>query len=191
MKKKHLFICIIILCIIAAVATVTTIILVNKNSNDGDEPKIEITWKDNMKDIVSITTETTMKDSGVVVYKYVKKLEYISGNNASIITETSTLNASFELDTTYEKEEKVIKKENTLAINLDKNLYLSFNSNENVIMGTVTNENINTVLNTTGLEIKDVATIIITFNENKIKTIECSYKTLTNKDVTTTVVYGY
>ena len=74
MKKKHLFICIIILCIIAAVATVTTIILVNRNSNEGDEPKIEITWKDNMKDIVSITTETTMKDSGVVVYKYVKKL---------------------------------------------------------------------------------------------------------------------
>lgn len=189
MKKKYLFIGIIVLCVIGI--ALTTILLLTNTCNKDKKPEEVVTWKENMTEIVSIKTETIMKDSGVIVYKYVKNLEYESGENANIVTETSTLNSSFELDTTYSKEQKVIKKENTLAINLDRNLYLTFNSSENVIMGTVNNENINKVLNTSGLEIKDFATIMITFNENKLNTIVCNYKTSTNKDVTMTVVYGY
>lgn len=159
--------------------------------DDNDEPAVVVTWKDNMKDLKSFQSETVMKDNGVVVHKYVKKVEYTTGDNATITTETSKLNSSFELDTTYAKEDKEIKREYALAVRLDEALYETYNESSTMIMGTVSNTYINSVLNTTGLEITGVATIVFNMTDNKLMSIVCTYKTTSNLDVTTTVAYVY
>lgn len=190
MKKKYLYI--IILTVFFLACAITSVFLFTASCKEEEQvPEVVETWKDNLNDIVSIRTEMETKDSGVLVYKYVKNVEYVSGNNANVTTETSTLNVNFELDTTYDKYEKQIKKENSLAINLDQKLYVSYNDSDTLFMGTVNNENINKVLNTEGLSIVDVATIIMYVNNNRLEKVVCTYKTTGQLDVVITTVYGY
>ena len=190
MKKRYLNISILTAFILAC--ALTSLFLLTTSCKEEDQvPEVVVTWKDNLKDIVSIRTEMETKDSGVLVYKYIKNVEYVSGNNANITTETSTLNVNFEFDTTYDKYEKQIKKENSLGINLDRNLYVSYNDSDTLFMGTVNNENINKVLNTEGLSIVDVATIMIQVTNNRLEKVVCTYKTTGQKDVVITTVYGY
>ena len=110
MKKKYLYI--IILTVFFLACAITSVFLFTASCKEEEQvPEVVETWKDNLNDIVSIRTEMETKDSGVLVYKYVKNVEYVSGNNANVTTETSTLNVNFELDTTYDKYEKQIKKD--------------------------------------------------------------------------------
>lgn len=145
----------------------------------------------------SVTTSTkvestlTIKDSDVVVYNQVKELTIISGSKATAVYTTTSLSDSFELVTgkTTEIIEN-LQSTDLFNLNLQEELFKTYTLKDNNFSGEIDNENISKVFNS-NIKIKDLAKLSITFENKKIKKIECAYVTDTNRAVTLSTVYEY
>ena len=138
-----------------------------------------------------VISTLTIKDSDVVVYNQIKEITIIDASKATAVYTTTSLSDSFELVTgkTTEVIEN-LKSTDLFNLNLQEDLFKSYTLKDNNFSGEIDNENISKVFNS-NIKIKDLAKLSITFEGKKIKNLDCTYVTDTNRAVTLSTVYEY
>lgn len=184
-NKKILYSSIIAVVVIALV--ILLVILFGKNKFEKYTQRIN----DNVLTTSIVSTTTVVKDSDVVVYQQERLFTIVDKNNATLVITTDALNDEFELKTS--KESEIIDDLNSndlFTLTLSKELFKSYTLKNNNLEATITSENLSKVLNQE-VKVTGDATLIITFENKKIKKIECSYQTPSLKNVTISTIYEY
>lgn len=176
-----------IIAVVVIVVVILLIILLGGNKLKKYTNKIN----DNVLTTSTVSTITVVKDSDVVVYQQERLFTIVDKNNATLVITTDALNDEFELKTS--KESEIIDDLNSsdlFTLNLSKELFKSYTLKNNNLEATITSENVSKVLNQE-VKVNGNATLVITFENNKIKKIECSYQTPSLKNVTISTIYEY
>jgi len=146
---------------------------------------------ESLKTVQKIKSDLVVTDNDVVVYEYLKELNFTSDSNAQVIETTKTLDQSFNL-----REEIItdtiqnVDKSKLLSINLTKGNFNSYSIDNQNFTGEISKEKISNVFNES-IVIKDVAKMMIYFENNVVVKMECTYLTETNKTVKITTTYEY
>lgn len=137
--------------------------------------------------------DVKMTDQSQVVYEYFTKTS-ISGANATVEMETSKLNASFILEKSKTTEFKEnINRDEIFKIDLNHKLLASYKKTKTEVTCEVTKENMAKVLKNAevNLDMVSNATLILTFEDKKLVTVNCTYQTSSSKQVEIRAKYTY
>lgn len=186
MKKNKIF----ILMILFVATLIPMFTACTKNSKD-ELKNYEKAIKESIKNATSMETTLTTTDQDVVVYKYVKSITFLENNSAYVSTDVSSLDKSFELSTktTSETIDNVNKNE-IQKISLSKKYFNNYMLENQTFVGEISQDNMKNIFNY-DIKIKDVAKLIITFEEEKVIKIECTYETESGKQAVLTTNYEY
>lgn len=184
MKNKKL---IISLAAVALILVVVLVICLSGNKLEKYTKKINNSVLSSSK----VTSTISLTDNDVLVYRCEKLYTIVDEKNATVVITTDALNNEFELK--QSKTSEIIddlKTSDLFNLTLDKELFKSYELKDNNLTAEITSENVSKVLNQ-DVKVKDNATLVITFDANKIKKIECTYQTPSLKDVVISIVYEY
>lgn len=134
-----------------------------------------------------------MTDQSQVVYEYFTKTT-ISNENATVEIETSKLNASFILEKSKTTEFKEnISRNEIFKIDLNHKLLSSYKKTKTEVTCEITKENMAKVLKNAdiNLDMTSNATLVLTFEDKKLMTVNCTYQTSSSKNVEISVKYTY
>ncbi len=180
----------IIVALVLAVVIIPTLTSCKKTGNAALKDYTN-TINKNMQTCTKVKSTLTIKDTDILVYQQIKETTVIDKTKATIVFTTSSLDDSFELTTSKNTEvNENFKSSDLFSLTLQKELFKSYTLKDNNFNGEITKENISKVFNS-DIEIKDMAALSITFENNKIKKIECTYETTTNRQVNLCTIYEY
>ncbi len=149
--------------------------------------------KKSTSSVVSLELDIQMLDQAQLVYGYNNKTT-ISGENATVVTTLSNLNANFELETNQQTEQVAnVNRDDLFKINLDSKHLSSFTKEKDVVTCEVAKENLTKVLTNcdASLDLATNASLVLTFAEKKLTKVTCTYQTTTNKTVVINATYTY
>ncbi len=142
-----------------------------------------------IKSISSLECIASVTDSGVVVYKYSKKI-YVEDTTVSIITTESTLNSSFVLE----------DKTTSSSANLDRTVFKTVNLAGKYVSKTTTDGNTTTCIvsqdhvdDLLGASVNATsdATVTAEIVDNVLQTITVEFSTSNGRVVTINYAYNY
>ncbi len=189
MNKKQLTILLSSIAAVVVIALVIVLIVINANGLKKYNKMID----NSAQTVLEINVDIQLKDQSELVYQHYTTTK-ISETNATIEETISSLGPNFVLDTTSNIQTKEgIKKEDLVGISLDKESLSNVKIKKNLITCEVSKENLSKVLknNDIYLDMNGNAELIITFEDKKLKSIVCTYKTSTAKDVIINATYAY
>lgn len=144
-----------------------------------------------MKSVKTIQIEEVITDNEVIVHKYVENIKF-NDKNAEITSTTSDLSSSFELkDTSETKTVENVDRNSIFKIDLNEDYVSSYTYEDAVLTVNVSKDNVSKVLNNVELSVSNDAILTFTFEDKKIMSITCTFKTTTEKDVVINASYGY
>lgn len=162
-----------------------------KGDNKDEIETYQSTINGNVKTSTKVETVLTIKDSDVVVYNQIKTITIVDETKATVVFTTTSLDDNFELVTSKDTEIiENLKVADLFSLTLQKDLFKSYTLKDNNFNGEIAKENISKVFNS-DIKTKDIAKLSIAFENNKIKKIECTYVTETNRVVTLCTTYEY
>lgn len=174
---------------IVAIITVVILLIVLLGGKDFNQMSTQVF--NSMESVQSVEAVTTVKDSEIIVYQYSKIVELKEENKAVVTINESEYNSNFEFETKSTSEEVSINKDELLMISLGESLFKDIEISKNKMTAVTTKENIKEVFNNNSLEILSDAIFEFVFEDDLIKTITCSYKLLSGKDVCISITYSY
>lgn len=146
---------------------------------------------ESLNDVKKLKTDLVVTDNEEVVYGFTKEVIFSKENNATVITTSKTLDQSFNLreEITTENIEN-IDRNKLLNINLQSKYFDSYSIKNQNFVGQISKDNIKNVFGE-DFKIKDVANLVITFENNVMVKMECTYLTESSKSVKMTSNYEY
>ena len=146
---------------------------------------------ESLKSVTALSSTITVKDQDAVVYEYVKTITINQDDSAYVKIDTKELDKNFNLSTktTSQSIEKV-NREEFLEINLKKEYFNKYSLDNKNFTGEISRDNMKNVFNT-DITIKDIANLVITFENDKIARMDCTCTTETGKTMTLCTVYEY
>ena len=181
MKKKT----IIIISICIAVAIGITILCI---CLFGGKLKKHMKYIDkSMQQVKSIDTILSVTDTEILVYQYIKEVDFMEDNSAVITTNNRTLGSSYELGDSINTENR----NDLFKMCLEKKYFSEYQIEDGVLTFDVSKENISKVFNTENFEIMNDAKFTFTFKNKQLVSINCVFQTLSLKNVNIDITYQY
>lgn len=139
----------------------------------------------------AVTSKVEVKDQNEVVYEYVKSLIIREDNSGYVSIDEKTLDSSFSLSTKSTSETLTnVNRGELFKVELKKEYFNKYALDNNNFTGEISKDNMKNVFNS-DYQIKDVAVLVITFENNKITKMECTYTSTTLKTVVMSTIYEY
>lgn len=143
--------------------------------------------------VKAVELNIQMSDQSQVVYIYQHKTT-ITDNKAHVEITTSSLNSSFVLESkTVTEDVENANREELFQIELNHKYLVNYEKGKNTVTCEVAKENMTNVFKNchTNLDIAGNANLILTFENKKLMTVNCTYQTSTAKDVEIRATYAY
>lgn len=163
----------------------------------GEEKKSSLddyisSFKESIVDCKSVVSTNEIHDHDVLVYKYNKEITYTDGEIANVIKTTNSLNSSIEFEEKVDEQYGItVSKNSLLNLNCKSDDVLDYVNEKGIITFSVNKDNINKVFGDIKIEIEDNVHFTLNYENNKLLSFTCSYKTVEGRNVNINSTFTY
>lgn len=141
--------------------------------------------------VQQVETKVSMSEQDVIVYEYLRTINF-TDKGADVTTKESTLNDQFVLEgNNVSVQVTDFNRSDLFKLNINKKLVKNAKESKNEVSFDVTKENLTEIFNNQPLAASSDAHFHFVFEDKNLKSMECTFTTISNRVVVITSTYSY